>query len=212
MTGTPVSDHSSKEFAFCDPEKKFKNLTANPKSSLKIKQKDKSETGTEETNPPPFSDQSLNVKLDAPEIIKKNSEFYDSSDNAIYDSNNYSGAKNWRALELVTVSPNEMDPGVEIHDIGLALKSRPDPRMSCSNGEIFEKSEMENSIFSPNNAPGNRGQGKMVKNNQTKLDVTMEVTIPNNLDVAKKKPTPNLANRRSKAWQCRKPANCRTHT
>ena len=85
MTETSVSDHSSKEFSFCDPEKKFKNLAADSKTSPKIKPKDKSKTGIEETNSLPFSDQSHNVNLDAPEINKIFSELNDSYDNAIYD-------------------------------------------------------------------------------------------------------------------------------
>ena len=89
-------------------------------------------------------------------------------------------------MELATVSLNENDLGVEIHDIGIAPKFKSVPRRGCSNGEIFEKSEMENSIFSPNNAAGNRGQGKMAKNIQTKLDETLVLTIPNKSEVSQK--------------------------
>ena len=98
MTETTVSDHISKEFSFCDPEKKIKNLAADPKSGPKIKLKDTSATGYEAKNPLPFPDYSLNVKLDAPEIEKIFLESNDSYGNASYDSNNFSGGNNSSAI------------------------------------------------------------------------------------------------------------------
>ena len=56
--------------------------------------------------------------------------------------------------------------------------------MGFTNGELFEKPDMENSIFSPNNAPGNRNQVKMAKNDQIRQDVNLVLTTPNKAGVS----------------------------
>ena len=187
MTGITISEHASKEFSFCDPEKKFKDSATDPKIRQKNKSKDKSGIELEERNPLSISDQSLNVITDAPEMRKIFLEINELPEIAFCDSTYFSGVKNSRALGMSTNSSEEHDSGVKNDVISRARESRVETQVGFANGEKFEKSaKMENSIFSPNNAPGNRSLGRSSKNNQTIIDESLALSNLNKAVVSQK--------------------------
>ena len=182
MTGITISEHASKEFSFCDPEKKFKEFATDPKIRQKNKSKDKSGIEPEERNPLSISDQSLNVKTDASEIRKIILEINELPENAFCDSNNFYGVLDSRALDISTYSSEEHVSGEKNDVISLAHESKVETQVGFANGGKFEKSaKIENAIFSPNNAPGNRSLGRSSKNNQTITDDSLALS---NLDKA----------------------------
>ena len=61
MININVNDHPSKEFSFCDPEKKFRDSTAIPKSRTKTNPLEKTGNSNEVENPPSAPNKTPNV-------------------------------------------------------------------------------------------------------------------------------------------------------
>ena len=61
MININVNDHPSKEFSFCDPEKKFKDSTAISKSRTKTNPLEKTGNSNEVENPPSVPNKTPNV-------------------------------------------------------------------------------------------------------------------------------------------------------
>ena len=164
IINTTDNVHSSKEFSFRDPEKKFRDSTATPKSSTKTKPKEKIGIGNEVENPFAIPNRSPNVIKDAPGNGKIFLELFDGIVTFYRNLTELSGGKNLEVQEKAYGSLEGQVPSDEKDDTSSDADHMANPRMGRKNDEKFEKSEnMENSIFSPNNSAGNRNFGKAKK-------------------------------------------------
>jgi hypothetical protein len=170
MININVNDHPSKEFSFCDPEKKIKDSTAISKSRTKTKPLEKTGNSKEVENTPSAPNKTPNVFRATPGKENKFVELIVGIEPVCRDFIDLPGKKNYEVQDTASRNLEEQGFCDENEDTNSSTESKADPRMGSENDKKFEKSRnMENSIFSPNNSAGNRNIGKATKSGQIKM-------------------------------------------
>ena len=189
MININVNDHPSKEFSFCDPEKKFKDSTAISKSRTKTNPLEKTGNSNEVENPPSVPNKTPNVIRATPGKEKTFFELIDGIEPVCRDFIDLPGKKNYEVQDITSRNLEEQGSCDENEDTNSSTESKADPRMGSENDKKFEKSRnMENSIFSPNNSAGNRNIGKATKSGQIKMEnhnSKIPITLVSNLATEK---------------------------